>query len=83
MGQNILCLLRTLCASSRKEVLDGFVSEKLSQVMGNLKFNLFGTELPFFKGKRVCAILFCSAHVWDSGSVHCAPVAEARHLLDL
>ena len=44
--------LCTLCAGSKSEVLVGFVSEKLSQVVGDLPVNLFGTELLFnFMGK--------------------------------
>ena len=49
--------LRTLCAGSRSEALVGFVAEKLSQVVGEFQVNLFGTELPFFTGERVCAVL--------------------------
>ena len=49
--------LGTLCAGSRSEVLVGFVAEKFSQVLGNLKVDLFGTELPFFTGERICAVV--------------------------
>ena len=52
-------------------------------MLGNLKVDLFGTELPFFTGERVCAVLCCAVRVWDSGSVQCARVAEVRRLLDL
>ena len=58
-------------------------SKMLSQVLGNLKVDLFGTELPFFTGERVCPVLCCTARVWDSGSVQCAWVAEVRRMLDL
>ena len=68
-----------MCVSSRSEVIVGFVAEKLSQLLGNLNFNLFGTELSFFTGKRNCAVLCWSARVWDSDSVHWA---EVRHLLN-
>ena len=46
-----------LCCGSRIEALVGFVAEKLSQVLGNLIVNLFGTELMFFTNERVCAVL--------------------------
>jgi hypothetical protein len=36
--------LRTVCAGSRSEALVGFVVEKLSQVLGDLQIELFGTE---------------------------------------
>ena len=49
--------LRTLCAGSRSEALVGFVAEKLSQVVGDLPVNLFGTELLFFMGKIFCVVL--------------------------
>ena len=61
----------------------GFVAEKLSQVLGNLKVNLIGTELLSFTGERVCAMLCCASRIWDSGSVQCSQVAEMRQLLDL
>ena len=49
--------LRTLCAGSKSEALVGFVAEKLSQVLGDLQINLFGTELLFFKGEIFCVVL--------------------------
>ena len=54
--------LRTLCTGSRSEALEGFVAEKLSHVVGDLPVNLFGTELSFFMGDRVCNVLhkFCN-----------------------
>ena len=49
--------LRTLCAGSRSEALVGFVAEKLSQVLGNLIVNLFGTELLFSWRETFCVEL--------------------------
>ena len=52
-----------MCVGSRSEVLVGFVAEKLSQVVGDLKVNLFGTELPFLWGKGF--VLCCaSLRLW-------------------
>ena len=49
--------LCTLCPGSKSEALVGFVAEKLSQVVGDLQVNFFGTELLFFMGKRFCVLL--------------------------
>ena len=62
--------LRTLCAGSRSEALDGFVAEKLSQVLGDLIVNLFGTERPLV-----------SLSYMTSGLIQCVTIAEVRHFL--
>ena len=48
-------------------------------MLGDLHINLFGTELLYDGEDILCSF----ARVCDSGSLHCVPVAEVRHLLDL
>ena len=48
-------------------------------MLGDFQINLLGTEILYHEEDILC----CAARVSDFGSVHCAPVAEVRHLLDL
>ena len=75
--------LRTLCAGSRSEALVGFVAEKLSQVVGDFPVNLFGTEQRGYREVVRYEYFVVTIPVCDSGSIHCAQVAEVRHSLDL